>query len=128
MGQESKQKDFIMTKEEVENKFSVGTKVKIINTWAHLPQLEGEIGTILEIVTYPHGTFLIIDWDKKRFNHSTEFYCFPWRFEVVEAKVTGTSGSSVCPRCNSALVKKEVVAPFTGEKYMINKCKKCGWC
>jgi hypothetical protein len=117
-----------MTKEEVENKFPVGTRVKLIEPWTDLQHLKGEMGTVAEINNYPHGTFLIIDWDRSKINLLIEDECFPWRFEVVEAKVTGTSGSSVCPRCNSALVKKEVVAPFTGEKYMINKCKKCGWC
>ena len=41
-----------------------------------------------------------------------------------------SSGSSIpqCPRCNGKLIKKEAEEPFTGKKYMIDKCKDCGWC
>ena len=39
-----------------------------------------------------------------------------------------TSTDPMCPRCNGKLIKKEAEEPFTGKKYMIEKCQSCGWC
>lgn len=33
-----------------------------------------------------------------------------------------------CPRCGTEMKKIESVAPFSGEKEMINKCFNCGYC
>jgi hypothetical protein len=120
-----------MTKEEVEKKFPVGTRVKVISPWDHKQHLQGEIGTISEIRTFNHGSFLCVDWDKVGIEAEVGDEHFPWRFEPIGAtttKVMGTAGSSVCPRCNGALFKKEAEEPFTGKKYMIDKCSSCGWC
>ena len=120
-----------MTKEEVEKKFPVGTRVKVIDPWNGHEYLKGEMGTVSKIYTFDHGTFLGVDWDKASIKPMVGDASFPWRFEPIgttTTKVMGTAGSSVCPRCNGALIKKEAEEPFTGKKYMIDKCSSCGWC
>ena len=51
---------------------------------------------------------------------------WPCRCVLVEEEKIITISS--CPRCSGELIKKEAEEPFTGKKYMIDKCQDCGWC
>ena len=49
-------------------------------------------------------------------------------FLFFEKSSVSVATISSCPRCNGKLIKKEAEEPFTGKKYMIDKCQSCGWC
>jgi hypothetical protein len=72
---------------------------------------------------------IFVDGDGQTYFSLSDGSCrWVCRCVLVEEIHTSIKTILSCPRCNGELVNKEAEEPFTGKKYMIDKCKDCGWC
>jgi hypothetical protein len=120
-----------VTKKEIEKLFPINSIVKLIDaSGMHMMT----IGKTAKVVNYvgigEFCNYIIVEWlDPKLCNYSIGGW-LPERFELVgeDQQSNATINISFCPRCNGELIKKESEEPFTGRKFIIDKCKDCGWC
>jgi hypothetical protein len=119
-----------VTKKEIEKLFPINSIVKLIDSSDMHKMIIGQTAKVVNYVGIGEFyNYIIVEWLDPKFCNYTTGGWLPDRFELVgKDQSDATTNISFCPRCNGELIKKESEEPFTGRKYMIDKCKDCGWC
>ena len=116
----------------------IGKKVLLKYNYSNCPNKDTK-SECCDCLCNPIGDEFIVEGFDGKYLHdkkvSGKHMRWPCRCVLVEEQsASATSSNSMmpsnngCPRCNGKLIKKEAEEPFTGKKYMIDKCQDCGWC